>query len=175
MVEKKVSQGVTNNMTSDQFTRYLAECLAYLNIKHPDYAILASRVIVRQLHKTTHSCVLEYAKNITNFKDVANRTCHLLAASTLEVYENHHKELQDIIKYERDYDYDIFGFKTLEKSYLLKKDGKVAERPQQLILRVSVGIHGNNMQKVKETYDLMSQKWFTHATPTLFNSGTPQP
>lgn len=88
---------------------------------------------------------------------------------------DHHDKLQEFIDYQKDKDYDFFGLKTLEKSYLLRKNGKIVERPQQLIMRVAVGIHGDNLERVKQTYQMMSGKWFTHATPTLFNSGTPKP
>ena len=127
------------------------------------------------LHKNTCPSLLDYANLIYKFVDVAGRNCQLLSDEVYQIFVDHHAQLQSWIDYSLDFTYEFFGLKTLEKSYLLKVLNKIAERPQQLIMRVAVGIHGNNLEKVHETYQLMSQKWFTHATPTLFNAGTPYP
>ena len=99
----------------------------------------------------------------------------LIADEVYQIFEKNHEKLQAAIDYSRDLDYDYFGYKTLERAYLLKVHGKVVERPQHMLMRVSVGIHMNDIEKAIETYNLMSQRWFTHATPTLFNAGTPKP
>ena len=132
-------------MSMEDFIKYQAETLAYLNLVHPDYALLAARVLVQDLHLNTFDSVEEYADNIYDFHEKGNRKCNLLSDETYRVFKNFSKELQQMIDYKRDYTYEVFGYKTLEKSYLLKKQGKIIERPQQLLLRVSVGIHGENM------------------------------
>lgn len=172
---EKVQSGLQDNMTSSQLIDLTAETVAAKTIMHPDYSILACRVAMTLMHKNTYTDLKDYANLIYKFTDVANRNCQLLSDEVYNIFVTHHKELQQIIDYNMDFQYDFFGLKTLEKSYLLKVEGKIAERPQQMLLRVSVGIHAGDLAKVKETYQLMSQKWFTHATPTLFNSGTPYP
>lgn len=171
----KVQTGLQDNMTSSQLIDLTAETVAAKTIMYPDYSVLAARVQMTLLHKNTYSDLKDYANLIYKFTDVANRNCQLLSDEVYEIFIKHHAELQAIIDYKMDFQYEFFGLKTLEKSYLLKVEGRIAERPQQMLLRVSVGIHGDNLERVKETYQLMSQKWFTHATPTLFNSGTPFP
>ena len=171
----KIEAGLSRDMKTTQLIDLAAETAAYLNVIHPDYSKLAARIVITGIHKQTPKSLLEYAKAIYSFKDDSGRECSLLADKTYNAIVKNAVVLQDMIDYSRDMEYDFFGLKTLEKSYLLRVRGKVSERPQQLLIRVSVGIHGDDMKSVKETYDLMSQKWFTHATPTLFYSGTPKP
>jgi ribonucleoside-diphosphate reductase alpha subunit len=174
-IVEKVQNGLKENMSSSQLTDLIAETVAFKTIMHPDYSILAARVYMTLLHKSTTASVLEYASAIFNFKDVSGRNCELLSSEVFGIFQKHEKELQSMIDYQLDFSFDFFGLKTLEKAYLLQMNGKTAERPQQMYLRVAVGIHGDDIDRIRETYELMSQKWFTHATPTLFNSGTPFP
>lgn len=153
-----------------------AETAAYMTVKHPDYAILAARIAVSNLHKQTKkqfSAVIEDLYHYVNPKN--NQPAPMISKEMYETVMKHADELNSAIVYDRDFNYNYFGFKTLERSYLLRINGKVAERPQHMIMRVAVGIHGENIEKAIETYNLMSQKYFTHASPTLFNAGTPQP
>lgn len=152
-----------------------AETAAYMTVTHPDYAILAARIAVSNLHKQTKkqfSSVVSDLYHYVNPKN--NKPSPMISTTTYEHVMKHADELNSAIVYDRDFNYQYFGFKTLERSYLLKLDGKVAERPQHMIMRVSVGIHGDNIEKAIETYNLMSNKYFTHASPTLFSAGTPQ-
>lgn len=153
-----------------------AETAAYMTVTHPDYAILAARIAVSNLHKQTKkqfSSVIDDLYHYINPKN--NKEAPMISQKTYETVMKHAEELNSAIVYDRDFNYQYFGFKTLERSYLLRLNGKVAERPQQMIMRVAVGIHDNDIEKVIESYNLMSQKYFTHASPTLFNAGTPQP
>ncbi|TAH31030.1 MAG: ribonucleoside-diphosphate reductase subunit alpha, partial [Cytophagales bacterium] len=143
--------------------------------RHPDYAILAARIAVSNLHKLTSKSFSNTMKRLYTYDDPkTGENASLLSKETYEVIRKNASLLDSSIIYERDFNYDYFGFKTLEKSYLLKLDGKIVERPQHMIMRVAVGIHGEDLESVIETYNLMSEKWFTHATPTLFNAGTPK-
>jgi ribonucleoside-diphosphate reductase alpha chain len=142
---------------------------------HPHYSILAARVAVDNLRKQTKTSIRDVAQQLYNCKDKCGRDAPLLDKAVYETICAHYQELDSAIDFKRDFGFDFFGFKTLERSYLLKVDGKIVERPQHMLMRVAVGIHGEDMQSVKQTYDLMSRKYFTHATPTLFNSGTPNP
>ncbi len=156
MIEDKLKKGVSPNMTTVQLIKYLAETIAYMNILHPDFSILAARVTMSGIHKQTTTEVLEYAKTIYDFVDFSGRKCSLLNDKTFKVFEKYHKELQEMIDYNRDMDFNYFGLKTLEKSYLVRINRKIVERPQQLLLRVAIGIHGDNIVAVRETYNLMS-------------------
>jgi ribonucleoside-diphosphate reductase subunit M1 len=152
-----------------------AETAAYMTVAHPDYAILAARIAVSNLHKQTKkqfSSVISDLYHYVNPKN--NRPSPMISQATYECVMRHSEDLNSAIVYDRDFNYQYFGFKTLERSYLLRIDGKVAERPQHMIMRVAVGIHGDDIDKVLETYNLMSNKYFTHASPTLFNAGTPR-
>jgi ribonucleoside-diphosphate reductase subunit M1 len=143
---------------------------------HPDYAILAARIAVSNLHKQTKkqfSLVVEDLYNYVNPKNGKRQP--MISDHIYKVIMEHQDELNSAIVYDRDFNYQFFGFKTLERSYLLRINGKVAERPQHMLMRVAVGIHGDDIEKAIETYDYMSQKYFTHASPTLFNAGTPSP
>jgi ribonucleoside-diphosphate reductase alpha chain len=143
---------------------------------HPDYAILAARIAVSNLHKTTSKSFSNTMKRLYTYVDPkTGENASMISKEVYEVIRKHAALFDSTIIYDRDFGYDYFGFKTLEKSYLLRVDGKVAERPQHLLMRVAVGIHMDDVEAVVETYNLLSEKWFTHATPTLFNAGTPKP
>ena len=152
-----------------------AEQCASLCTKHPDYGTLASRVIVSNNHKNTVSSFSDTMSMLYNFKDVHGKNIPIIHEGLWSVAQKHKDAIDGMIDYSRDYEIDYFGFKTLERAYLMRVDNKVVERPQHMWMRVSIGIHGDNLELIKETYDLMSQKYFTHATPTLFNAGTPRP
>lgn len=152
-----------------------AETAAYMTVTHPDYAILAARIAVSNLHKQTKkqfSAVVSDLYHYINPKN--NKAAPMISQETYEIVLKHADELNSAIVYDRDFNYQYFGFKTLERSYLLKIGKQVAERPQHMLMRVSVGIHGDDIPSAIETYHLLSQKYFTHASPTLFNAGTPQ-
>ncbi|MFW2478101.1 MAG: ribonucleoside-diphosphate reductase subunit alpha, partial [Sediminibacterium sp.] len=153
-----------------------AETAASLTITHPDYAILASRIAVSNLHKSTIKSFSGTMRKLHQYTDATTgKKLPLIADDIMQVIEDNADLLDSTIIYDRDYAFDYFGFKTLEKSYLLRINGKVAERPQHMYMRVAVGIHKQNIDEVIKTYHLMSERWFTHATPTLFNAGTPKP
>jgi len=175
-VAKKVIEGLFDGVTTSELDNLAAETAASLTTKHPDYALLASRIAVSNLHKNTIKSFSETMKLLYNYVDPkTGKNASLLADDVWEVIEKNAEELDSSIIYDRDFGFDYFGFKTLEKSYLLKLDGKIAERPQHLFMRVSVGIHKEDIENAIKTYNLMSERWFTHATPTLFNAGTPKP
>lgn len=152
-----------------------AETAAYMTTVHPDYAILAARIAVSNLHKQTKKVFSQVVEDLYTYVNPRNgKLSPMISDEVAEVVRKHADELNSAIVYDRDFNYNYFGFKTLERSYLLKLNGKVHERPQHMIMRVALGIHGANIPKVLETYELMSQKYFTHASPTLYNAGTPQ-
>ena len=140
---------------------------------HPDYGLLAGRILVSRLHEETHDKFSEVIEELYNYTDAGTglNAC-MIADDVYEIVKKNAAVLDAAIRHEADFVYDYFGFKTLEKSYLLRKNGKVMERPQHLLMRVAVGIHKTNIEKVLETYELMSEKYYTHASPTLFNAGT---
>ncbi|EMR70358.1 ribonucleotide-diphosphate reductase subunit rnr1 [Eutypa lata] len=175
-ITQKVISGVYGGVTTVQLDDLAAETAAYMTVTHPDYAILAARIAVSNLHKQTKkqwSAVVSDLYHYVNSKN--GKHSPMISQETYECVMKHKDELDSAIVYDRDFNYQYFGFKTLERSYLLKLDGKIAERPQHMIMRVAVGIWGDDVEKVLETYNLMSMKYFTHASPTLFNAGTPQP
>ena len=175
-VAKKVIEGLYDGVTTSELDNLAAETAASLTTKHPDYALLASRIAVSNLHKNTIKSFSETMRRLHGYVDAkTGKNASLLADDVWEVIEANAELLDSTIIYDRDFGFDYFGFKTLEKSYLLKLDGKIAERPQHLFMRVSVGIHKSDIDSVIKTYNLMSERWFTHATPTLFNAGTPKP
>jgi ribonucleoside-diphosphate reductase alpha chain len=175
-VAKKVIEGLYDGVTTSELDNLAAETAASLTTKHPDYALLASRIAVSNLHKNTVKSFSETMRRLHGYVDAkTGKNASLLADDVWEVIEQNAEVLDSTIIYDRDFGFDYFGFKTLEKSYLLKIDGKIAERPQHLFMRVSVGIHKDDIDSVIKTYNLMSERWFTHATPTLFNAGTPKP
>jgi len=175
-VAKKVIEGLFDGVTTSELDNLAAETAASLTTKHPDYALLASRIAVSNLHKNTTKSFSETMKRMYEYVDKkTGKNAALLADDVYEIIRENAELLDSSIIYDRDFGFDYFGFKTLEKSYLLKIDGKIAERPQHLFMRVSVGIHKEDIESAIKTYNLMSERWFTHATPTLFNAGTPKP
>lgn len=145
-----------------------------MTVIHPDYAILAARIAVSNLHKQTKKQFSNVMKDLYNWVNPkTGKHSPMISEDTFNCIMRHEEELNSAIVYDRDYNYQYFGFKTLERSYLLRRDKKVAERPQHMLMRVSVGIHGDDIASAIETYNLMSMKTFTHASPTLFNAGTP--
>jgi ribonucleoside-diphosphate reductase alpha chain len=153
-----------------------AETAASLATKHPDYALLASRIAVSNLHKNTTKSFSETMRKLYDYVDSASgKKTPLIADDVWQIIEENAELLDSSIIYDRDFGFDYFGFKTLEKSYLLKVDGKIVERPQHMYMRVAIGIHKVDVESAIKTYNLMSERWFTHATPTLFNAGTPKP
>jgi ribonucleoside-diphosphate reductase alpha chain len=175
-VARKVIEGLYDGVTTSELDNLAAETAASLTTKHPDYALLASRIAVSNLHKNTIKSFSETMRKLHNYRDPkTGKNASLLADDVWDVIEANADVLDSSIIYDRDFGFDYFGFKTLEKSYLLKLDGRIAERPQHLFMRVSVGIHKGDIDSAIKTYNLMSERWFTHATPTLFNAGTPKP
>lgn len=175
-VAKKVIEGLYDGVTTSELDNLAAETAASLTTKHPDYALLASRIAVSNLHKNTTKSFSETVRRLHGYIDLkAGKSASLIADDVWQVIKENAELLDSTIIYDRDFGFDYFGFKTLEKSYLLKIDGQIAERPQHLFMRVSVGIHKGDIDSVIKTYNLMSERWFTHATPTLFNAGTPKP
>lgn len=175
-VAMKVIEGIYEGVTTSELDNLAAETAASLTTKHPDYALLASRIAVSNLHKNTNKSFSKTMEALYNYIDPkTGKKAPLLADDVYEIIMKNAQELDSTIIYDRDFGYDYFGFKTLERSYLLKLNGQVAERPQHMIMRVAVGIHKDDIAAAIETYNLMSERWFTHATPTLFNAGTPKP
>jgi ribonucleoside-diphosphate reductase alpha chain len=175
-VAKKVISGIYDGVTTVELDNLAAETAASLTVKHPDYAILAARIAISNLHKVTSKSFSSTMKRLYTYVDPeTGEHAPLISKETYGIIKKNASLLDSSIIYSRDYTYDYFGFKTLEKSYLLKMNGKVVERPQHMLMRVAVGIHKDDLDAVIETYNLLSEKWFTHATPTLFNAGTPKP
>jgi len=171
----KVIDQLYDNIQTTKIDELTAEQCASMSSIHPDYTKLASAIVVSNLHKNTCSCYYETTKKLYDYRDSNNNSFRLIKTSIMEIVEAHKDSINAMIDYERDYFFDYFGLKTLERAYLMRCNKVIIERPQHLIMRVAITIHGSNMEKVKETYDLMSQKYFIHATPTLFNAGTPRP
>ncbi len=175
-VARKVINGLYDGVTTVELDNLAAEVAASMTSVHPDYAVLAARLAVSNLHKETKKSFADTMRDLFNYVDPqTNSSASLIAEDVMAIVEEHADTFDSHIIYSRDYDYDYFGFKTLERSYLLKINGKVAERPQHMIMRVAIGIHKDDIDGALKTYDLMSERWFTHATPTLFNAGTPKP
>ncbi len=172
LVVAKVVSGIYDGVTTEILDNLSAETCAYMNIVHPDYSKLAARITITNLHKKTLDDFYEVCLRLRNYKDKTGRHAPLVNQRLLDVVTANREKIQETINYERDFNFDYFGFKTLEKSYLLRLDGEVFERPQHLFMRVALGIHYEQIDKVFETYNLISNFWFTHASPTLFNSGT---
>ena len=156
----------------DELAAYLCSSLS---IEHPDYSILASRIIVSNHHKNTSPSFSETIQTLYNNVDNHGDPIPLVSTELYSVVCKNKEKLNTCIDYQRDYLFDYFGFKTLERAYLLRVDKKIIERPQHMWMRVAIGIHGNDIKEVLQTYDLLSRKYFTHATPTLFNAGTNRP
>ena len=175
-VAMRVIEGLYDGVTTSELDNLAAEIAATMTVQHPDYAKLAARIAVSNLHKNTKKSFSEVMKDLYTY--VSPRTglkAPLLADDVYEIIQKNAAKLDSTIIYNRDFSYDYFGFKTLERSYLLKLKGQIAERPQHMLMRVSIGIHKEDIDEAIATYELMSKKFFTHATPTLFNSGTPKP
>ena len=175
----KVIDQLYDSIPTSKIDELAAEQCASLSTLHPDYGALAARIVISNHHKNTDPRFSDIITTLYNFKDVHNQHFPLVSSALYEFVSLHTQEIDSIIVDDRDYLIDYFGFKTLERAYLFKYNGQIIERPQHMWMRVAIGIHGTNqdnaLQLVKETYDLMSQKFFTHATPTLFNAGTPRP
>jgi len=175
-VAMRVIEGLYDGVTTSELDNLAAEISATLTTAHPDYARLAARISVSNLHKNTKKTFSEVMEDLYVYVNPRNgKEAPLLSDEVYKVIMDNKEKLDSTIIYNRDFGYDYFGFKTLERSYLLKLNGQIAERPQHMLMRVSVGIHLNDLDAAIETYELMSKRYFTHATPTLFNSGTPKP
>ncbi|ABF23025.1 ribonucleotide reductase large subunit [Variola virus] len=172
-IAMKVIQGIYNGVTTVELDTLTAEIAATCTTQHPDYAILAARIAVSNLHKETKKLFSEVMKDLFNYVNPKNgKHSPIISSITMDVVNKYKDKLNSVIIYERDFSYNYFGFKTLEKSYLLKINNKIVERPQHMLMRVAVGIHQWDIDSAIETYNLLSEKWFTHASPTLFNAGT---
>ena len=175
-IAKKVIQGMYDGVTTTVLDNLAAETCASMTTVHPDYAILAARIAVSNLHKNTKKSFSDVVEDLHKYIDPkTGENASLIAEDVYKIIKKNKDKLNSALIYSRDYHYDFFGFKTLERAYLLKINGEIVERPQQMLMRVSVGIHKEDIDAAIETYNLMSEKWMTHATPTLFNSGTPKP
>ncbi|AEY73119.1 ribonucleotide reductase large subunit [Vaccinia virus] len=172
-IAMKVIQGIYNGVTTVELDTLAAEIAATCTTQHPDYAILAARIAVSNLHKETKKLFSEVMEDLFNYVNPKNgKHSPIISSITMDIVNKYKDKLNSVIIYERDFSYNYFGFKTLEKSYLLKINNKIVERPQHMLMRVAVGIHQWDIDSAIETYNLLSEKWFTHASPTLFNAGT---
>ena len=171
----KVIDQLYTGISTKQIDELTAEQCASLSTHHPDYSILAAAIIVSNHQKSTNPLFHEVMDSLYNFKDINKNHSPLITEELYKISLEYSSQIQEMLDFRRDYLIDFFGFKTLERAYLMKVNKTIVERPQHLWMRVAIGIHGADLHKVKETYDLMSQKYFTHATPTLFNAGTPHP
>lgn len=175
-ISKKVIQGIYNGVQTSELDNLAAETAASMAAIHPEYALLAARIAVSNLHKNTNKSFTETMEALYQYIDPATgERANLISAETIALVRKYGDRLDSSIIYDRDYSFDYFGFKTLERSYLLRMNGVVVERPQHLLMRTAIGIHGEDIDAAIETYHYMSEKWFIHATPTLFNAGTPKP
>lgn len=172
----KVIQGMYSGITTVELDTLAAEIAASMTTKHVDYGRLAARIAISNLHKETKK---KFSDTITDLYEYINpeinKHCPMVSEETYKIVQANKEKLDGAIVYSRDFEYNYFGFKTLERSYLLRINGNPAERPQQMLMRVAVGIHGEDIESAIETYNMMSEKWFTHASPTLFNAGTKRP
>ena len=175
-VAMRVIEGLYDGVTTSELDNLAAEIAATMTTTHPDYAKLAARISVSNMHKNTKKSFSETMKDLYEYVNPrTGKKAPLLSDEVYKIIEKNAEKLDSSVIYNRDFSYDYFGFKTLERSYLLKLNGKIAERPQHMLMRVSIGIHLDDIDSALKTYELMSKKYFTHATPTLFNSGTPKP
>lgn len=174
VVSQKVIEGLYNQISTAEIDVLAAETCAYMSQRHPDFSTLAARIAVSNLHKTTIASFSETIKLMHEHTDKQGRNAALINDEVRVFVDENAAELDSAVDFKRDYEYDYFGFKTLEKSYLLRCHDKIVERPQHMLMRVACGIHCGDAALAIETYDLMSRRLFTHATPTLFNAGTPQ-
>lgn len=174
-IAQKVCGRIYDNVKTSELDELAAHICSSMITDHPDYGALAARIIVSNHHKNTSPSFSETINTLWNNVDIHGEKCPLVSEELYEVVMKNKEKLNSYLNYQRDYLFDYFGFKTLERAYLMKVNGVVVERPQQLFMRVALGIHGEDIKEALQTYDLMSNKYFTHATPTLFNSGTPRP
>lgn len=175
-IAKKVIDGIFDGVTTQELDNLAAETAASMTTRHPDYALLAARIAISNMHKTTSKSFSNTMKRLYTFIDSkTGENASLIAKDVYGIIKKNAALLDKAIDYERDFNYDYFGYKTLERSYLIRLDGKIVERPQHMLMRVAIGIHKEDIDAAIETYNLLSEKWFTHATPTLFNAGTPKP
>ena len=175
-VTQKVISGIYDRVTTAELDNLAAETAATMATNHPDYAILAARIAVSNLHKNTTKSFSTTMRRLYTYVDPkTEKKAPLISKELRDITEANAEILDSSIIYDRDFEYDYFGFKTLERSYLMKMNGKITERPQHMLMRVALGIHKKDIKAAIETYNLMSEKWFTHATPTLFNAGTNKP
>ncbi len=175
-IGKKVIQGLFDGVSTTQLDDLAAETAASLTTNHPEYAILAARIAISNLHKNTKKSFSGTMQDLYEYIDPkTGQKAGLIAESLMNVIKKNQEIIDSAIIYDRDFTFDYFGFKTLERAYLLRMNGEVVERPQHMLMRASLGIHGEDLASALETYNLMSEKWFVHATPTLFNAGTPRP
>jgi ribonucleoside-diphosphate reductase alpha subunit len=175
MLTMKVIDQLYDGISTTQIDELTSDQCASMASTHPDYSSLAGRIVVSNLQKNTHDSFTTVMRELYNFKDIHGEHCPIISQEIYDHVKNNGMQYDNMIEYDRDYLMDFFGFKTLERAYLLQINKKIVERPQHMWMRVAIGIHGDDMERVKETYDAMSQKNFTHATPTLFNAGTPRP
>jgi ribonucleotide reductase alpha subunit len=166
----RIHDGVKTSTLDDEAARLCAQLIT----KHPDYGVVAARIAISNHQKKTSPSFSETINMLYTVTDIHGNKNPLISDELWNIVQIHKDKLNSIINYDRDYNYDYFGFKTLERSYLLKVNGKIVERPQHMIMRVALGIHGWDLKEAIETYELMSTRYFTHATPTLFNAGTPR-
>ena len=175
-IAKKVIQGLFDGVTTSELDNLAAETAATMATNHPEYAQLAARIAVSNLHKNTDKSFTKTMTALFNYIDPkTQQKAGLISELAINTIKKNKDRIDSAIIYDRDFTFDFFGFKTLERSYLLRMDGKVVERPQHLLMRAAIGIHGEDIDSAIETYNLMSEKWFIHATPTLFNAATPKP
>ena len=175
-VTLKVIDGIYDGVTTTELDNLTAEVAATMTVKHPDYAQLASRIAVSNLHKNTKKSFSETMKDLYEYVDPkTGEKASLIAEDVYQIIRRNADVLDSAIIYDRDFSYDFFGFKTLERSYLLRMHGKVVERPQHMLMRVAIGIHKSDIDSAIRTYNDLSEGWYTHATPTLFNAGSPKP
>jgi ribonucleoside-diphosphate reductase alpha chain len=173
---KKVIQGLYDGVSTTILDNLASETAATMATQHPDYAILAARISVSNLHKNSDNSFAKTMKALHEYIDPkTGENAQLISNETFAIIWKNRKVFDTAIKHENDYEFDYFGFKTLERSYLLRMDGKIVERPQYMLMRAAIGIHAEDIVSAIQTYSLMSEKWFIHATPTLFNAGTPKP
>lgn len=174
-IAQKVCTRIYNNVSTTELDELAAQICSSLIIENPAYGDMASRIIVSNHHKNTSPSFSETIAILYSNKDIDGEHCPLVSKDLYETVMKNKEKLNSYIDYSRDYDFDYFGFKTLEKAYLMKVNNVVTERPQHMFMRVSLGIHGDDIKDALQTYDLMSKKYFIHATPTLFNAGTNRP
>ena len=175
-ISMRVIEGIYDGVTTSELDNLAAEIAATLTTTHPDFAKVAARIAVSNLHKNTKKSFSETMKDLHDYVNPrTGKKASMIAEDVYKIIQENADKLDSTIIYNRDFGYDFFGFKTLERSYLLKINGQIVERPQHMLMRVSVGIHKDDLDAAVETYELMSKRYFTHATPTLFNAGTPKP